>query len=93
MNAYKAYKKSKDLYDKVKADNPMHTEVKGNLYEIIAAATDTATADRLKGLHLTDNPDGLLDFLYGCKALNIYTYIDRAAVDAIIKAVEGAASG
>ena len=91
MNAYKAYKKSKDLYDKVKSDNPMHTEIKGNLYEIIAAATDTATADRLKGLHLTDNPDGLLDFLYGCKTLNIYTYIDRAAVDAIIKAVEGAA--
>lgn len=91
MNAYKAYKQSKDLYDKIKADNPMHTEIRGDLYEIITSATDTATADRLRGLHLTDNPDGLLDFLYGCRALNIYTYIDRTAVDAIISAVEKAA--
>lgn len=91
MNAYKTYKKAQDLYSQVKADNPMHTEIRGDLYEIIAAATDTATADRLRGLHLTDNPDSLLDFLYGCRALNIYTYIDRTAVDAIIAAVEKAA--
>ena len=91
MNAYKAYKKAQDLYSQVKADNPMNTEIRGDLYEIIVSATDTATADRLRGLHLTDNPDGLLDFLYGCRALNIYTYIDSKAMNAIIAAVEKAA--
>ena len=91
MNAYKAYKKSQELYNKVKADNPMHTEVKGDLYEIITTATDTATADKLKNLHLTADPDSLLDFLYGCRALNNYTYIDKSAADTIITAVEKAA--
>lgn len=88
MNAYKAYKKATAVYDKVKADHPLNTTFTGDLQEVVENATDHETFVKIQGFRLDKDIDGLLDFLYGMRALNNYTFFDRETVNKLITAIE-----
>lgn len=82
-------KEAQALYDTTKKIAPLDTKFHGNLKEVIVSATDEQTYTKLEGMGLTnaDNIDGLLDYLYGDKAMG-GMFFDVPTIEKLIKAVE-----